>query len=167
MCGLVHKSSVLKWSFVCTVEEDAFDVITELTPVAARWKAIGMALRLTSGKLDRIESSHPGKPTECLSDVILEWLKRNYNVEKFGEPSWKWVVEVVASPVAGNDTALADKIASKHPGLKKHGKSSVTYFGVVTRHLAHLLAIGTIQSMLSITSQFVHHSRVPPCIHST
>ena len=54
-------------------------------------------------------------PDECLSDVILEWLRRNYSEEIIGLPTWKWLVEVVADPVTGNDTALANRIAEKRP----------------------------------------------------
>ena len=78
-----------------------------------------MAMRLKAGELDTIEAAHPGNPEECLSDVLQNWLKRNYlNVEKFGPPTWKWLVEVVADSAAGNDTALAERIAEEHPGAE-------------------------------------------------
>ena len=95
-------------------EDDLYDIVKELTPLAAKWKTIGRALRLKAGELDRIESSHPGSPEECLSDVILNWLKNNYNVEKFGQPTWQKLVEIVADPAGGNDAARARTIASKH-----------------------------------------------------
>jgi len=49
--------------------------------------------------------------------VVREWLKRNYNVGKFGEPTWRKLVEVVGSPVGGNNLKLAMKIAKEHPGV--------------------------------------------------
>ena len=58
----------------------------------------------------------------CLSEVIANWLKKNYNTEKFGLPTWRWLVEVVADPAAGNDRALAEVIARKHYD-SKGGKS--------------------------------------------
>ena len=78
-------------------------------------------MRLRCGELDKIESGH-GRPTRCLSYVIESWLKKNYNATKFGPPTWRWLVEIVADPAGGNDTALADKIAGKHLTESKKGK---------------------------------------------
>ena len=50
-----------------------------------------------------------------LSKVIDNWLvKKNYNVERFGEPCWKTLVEAVENPGGGNNRALAIKIAKRH-----------------------------------------------------
>ena len=50
----------------------------------------------------------------CLSSMVTEWLKRNYNVKKFGEPTWQWLVEAVGDPAGGANTALARKIGRRH-----------------------------------------------------
>ena len=97
--------------FPSTERDNLYDVKRELIPLAARWKDIGIALRLRGGELDKMDSGHPD---QCLSDVLESWLKKNYNVKKFGPPTWRWLVEIVADPAAGNDTDLADKIARKH-----------------------------------------------------
>ena len=41
-------------------------------------------------------------------------------VEKFGRPTWKKVVEAVQDRVGGNNPALAENIAGKHPAPGKH-----------------------------------------------
>ena len=97
--------------FPSTERENLFDVKRELIPLAARWKDIGIALRLRGGELDKMDPRHPD---QCLSGVLESWLKRNYDVKMFGPPTWRWLVEIVADPAGGNDTALADKIARKH-----------------------------------------------------
>ena len=84
--------------------------------VASSWKAIGRGLRIDPGRLDMIQESNPGKPKECMSEVLNCWLKRNYNVERFGEPTWRAVVKVVAHPAAGDNCAIALNIAEMHPG---------------------------------------------------
>ena len=94
------------------------DVKRALTPLNARWKDIGIGMRLKSGQLNKLEN-----PDECLSNVIENWLKRNYNVKKFGPPTWRWLVEIVADPAGGNDRALAGKIATDHPTEIKDGES--------------------------------------------
>ena len=36
-------------------------------------------------------------------------------VERFGEPTWRRLVEAVEDEVGGNNSALAQKIARQHP----------------------------------------------------
>ena len=86
-----------------------------MIPVASSWKAIGIGLRIDSGRLRMIQESNSGKPKECLSEMLTCWLNRNYNVERFGEPTWQAVVKVVTHPAAGNNHALALSIAKTHP----------------------------------------------------
>ena len=42
--------------------------------------------------------------------------EKNYNVERFGEPTWQAVVKVVGCPAAGDNCALALTIATQHSG---------------------------------------------------
>ena len=101
------------------------DVKRALNPLTARWMAIGIGMGLTIGQLDNIKV---GNPDECLPHVIAHWLKRNYNTEKFGLPTWRKLVEVVADEAGGNDRALAGKIAREHPNEIKDGKSCLDKF---------------------------------------
>ena len=87
-----------------------------MIPVARSWKAIGRGLRIKPGRLKTINESKSGKPEECLADMLTCWLNRNYDVERFGEPTWQAVVKVVAHPAGGDNCALALSIAEKHPG---------------------------------------------------
>ena len=87
---------------------------SELIPVAAKWRSIGNALRLKHGVLENIHTKHSGNPDECLLNVVTEWLKRNYNMEKFGEPTWQWLVKAVDHPAGGANKALALEIATRH-----------------------------------------------------
>ena len=111
--------------FFSTDEDDLFDVIKDLTPVAARWKAIGIALRLKPGELNSINS---GRPDECLGEVIQNWLMRNYNVDRFGLPTWRKLVEIVEDSAAGNNKALADEIARKHLTRKEDGTGNLALY---------------------------------------
>ena len=98
----------------------------ELISVAANWRSIGIALRLKPDVLENIETRYNGDPRKCLSSMLVEWLKRNYNVEKFGDPTWQWLVEAVGDPAGGANTALAMEIATKHKpksGIKAAGRS--------------------------------------------
>ena len=46
--------------------------------------------------------------------MLVQWLKLNYNMRRFGEPTWRWLVEVVADPAGGANVPLARKIARRH-----------------------------------------------------
>ena len=85
-------------------------------PVVNSWKAIGRGLRIDSGHLEMIQKDNPGNSKECFSEMLTCWLKRNYNVERFGEPTWRAVVKVVARPAAGDNCALALNVAKQHSG---------------------------------------------------
>ena len=97
-------------------EKDLFDVLAELMPVVGRWKAIGEGLRLSLGALDEIEATHNRNPRDCMSAMLKHWLRRNYDVEQFGEPTWQVVVKVVGHSAAGSNCALAMSIAGRHSG---------------------------------------------------
>ena len=46
--------------------------------------------------------------------MVTEWLKKNYDVERFGEPTWQWLVDAVGDPAGGAHMALAKNIARRH-----------------------------------------------------
>ena len=83
--------------------------------VAHKWKKVGLALRLDPDLLDRIEAKK-NDVEDNLSDTLKEWLKKSYDTECFGDPSWKLLVDAVAHPVGGKDRALAMEIAAKYNG---------------------------------------------------
>ena len=107
--------------------DDLFDVRKELNPVAAKWKNIGIALRLNPDILDSIQAGNSNNPQACLSSMLTEWLKGNYNVKRFGEPTWKWLVDVVGDPAGGEYMALARGIASRHEPRGMSGEYAVSY----------------------------------------
>ena len=96
------------------LNNDICDVKTELIRVAAKWRAVGIALGLQSDTLDIIETRCSSDPCQRLEMMVTEWLKRNYNVRKFGEPTWQKLVEAVNSPAGGANTAHARDIAGRH-----------------------------------------------------
>lgn len=95
-------------------EDDLFDAQNALIPAVAKWKAIGTGLGITRGKLDEIETAHPGDPSECLAETLTTWLRKGYNVKRFGEPTWEKLVQVVSNPAAGSNPALALTVARNH-----------------------------------------------------
>ena len=94
--------------------DDLFDVQKELIPVSAKWRSIGIALRLKPNVLDGIEARYSGDPPACLTSMVTEWLNRNYNVKRFGEPTWQALVRAVSDPAGGANMAHARDMATRH-----------------------------------------------------
>ena len=94
--------------------DDLFDVVSELEPVRARWKHIGLALRLSSALLVRIENEYSGVAEDCLTGVLTVWLNQNYNTDRFGEPSWELLAQAVGHPAGGKSAKLSNDIRLRH-----------------------------------------------------
>ena len=91
-----------------------FDVESEVIDIAARWEPFGSALRIPPAKLSTIKATPGSTPESCLKNTLLEFLKKNYDTEKYGEPSWRLIVHAVAARAGGNNVELALEIAKNH-----------------------------------------------------
>ena len=83
-----------------------------LINVLAHYREIGGRLHLSDDKLDEIDRKKMNSASS-MEAVIVEWLKKNYNNEKYGPPTWKALVAAVEHPAGGNNKAEAEKIANK------------------------------------------------------
>ncbi len=91
--------------------DDKVGVVNALTDVHCRYYEIGTQLHLKG--LNEIRTRNTND-TIAMCEVIENWLKRNYNTTRFGVPTWKMLVEVVAHPNGGKNKFLAERIASEH-----------------------------------------------------
>ena len=103
---------LLSTSNTNTGEDDMFDVIEALSPVAAKWKAIGTALRIRRNKLDEFESK--GDVQDCLANTVAEYVRMGYDTKKHGEPTWLKIIKAVEHSAGGNNKAHAIAIAKDH-----------------------------------------------------
>ena len=97
-------------------EDDLFDTIQSLASVAANWRDIGIFLRIRLSQLETIQVQGY-TPMGCMREMLITWLRRNYNVERFGEPTWAKLVEAVRHSAGGGNSSLAMEIARKHQGI--------------------------------------------------
>ena len=88
-------------------------MLTELIDVAARWEGIWVALRLSPNDLETVKVSCNGDPEQGLRATIRTWLNKNYNYEKYGNPSWKMLALAVGHKCGGQNKAL-EEIISDH-----------------------------------------------------
>ena len=92
---------------------DSFAIQAEVDDIADKWYRFGKALYLTPEKLNLLKTAQRD-PKDCLSDSLLEFLKKNYDWEKYGVPSWRLIVIALAHKSGGDDTALALRVAKNH-----------------------------------------------------
>ena len=93
---------------------DLTDVMEEIELLQSVYYPFGQSLRLNIADLKAICDAYPNAD-QALEEVILLWLDKKYNVEKFGKPTWRMLVEAVDRKRGGNNHELAKKIATKHP----------------------------------------------------
>ena len=105
---------------VYSAEKDTRDVYHEVICLAGKWSAMCLSLGLLPSEQRTIAAAHPGNPSDCLQEVVVKWLEKGYNYEQFGAPTWRMLVESVGDPAGGNNNALAEAIAKKHPGKYVH-----------------------------------------------
>ena len=89
----------------------------EVLSLKSAYYSLGRSLRLQTVDLRAIRKAYPNESdTElALEDVLLLWLRQKYNVERFGPPTWRMLVEAVDNKAGGNNHDLAKEIASNHP----------------------------------------------------
>ena len=73
------------------------------------WKKIGIFLGLDYNTLQTFD-----REDQPLQTIVKKWLKKKYDVEKFGHPSWKKLVEAIGSKAGASDSAHALAVAKLH-----------------------------------------------------
>ena len=104
------------WSFmyVLSGEDDFHNVFEEIVVLKSQYHLVGRYLGVPLSQLDAIRINYHLSTDQALAEVLLVWLRQGYNVERFGPPTWRRLVEAVDSPSGGSNHALAMAIASRH-----------------------------------------------------
>ena len=97
--------------------------------ISARYYNLGIELGLPPGTLEAIQRIHSNDIAQALTQVLLLWLRRQYDIETHGSPTWQKLREAVGSPVGGGNPALAEEIAEKHltSGMGHHFSLSLSW----------------------------------------
>ena len=99
-----------------TAVDDLYEVMEEVIDLEGKWAKVLAGLRLPHRHQATIKMEHSTDAYSCLQAVLVVWLSKSYDIEKYEPPSWRTLVKAVANPIGGGDVALAKKIAVKHPG---------------------------------------------------
>ena len=85
------------------------NVMDEVISISAN---LGLALRLRPGDLDRVHEENQQSTQTALCGVLLLWLCKMYDVEKYGPPTWEMLVEAVIKDSSGNHY-MGEQIAKR------------------------------------------------------
>ena len=99
---------------LCNVDmDDIYDVRQVLNDFNMKqWRVLGEHLGLGENLLDLISADHKGDGVrECFNEVLKAWLRWNYDLAKFGRPTWHRLADAVER---SGDPAFATKICPKH-----------------------------------------------------
>ena len=95
-------------------ENDLAAVNRAVTSIGANLRPLATQLGLAPGTVDRVMEEYTGV-IDRLHQILLQWLKRNYDTDLHCLPSWRTLCAAVASEAGGCDKRLASEIAAKHP----------------------------------------------------
>jgi len=106
----------LPLAFCYTDEDDSQDVYRAVLDLAAMWRDMCFALGLRPAVAETIFATHVD-PKQCLREVVIRWLRKAYDVDRHGPPTWRTLVKAVSDKAGGDNPALAEEIAKDHKGI--------------------------------------------------
>ena len=95
-----------------SVESDWNTVIIECSSLASEWRQLSSLLGLALVEIESIKEDYHNDSSGCWSEAIAMWIRQNYLTDKFGLPSWRTLLRVVAKV----DQDLFMELASNHQG---------------------------------------------------
>lgn len=93
----------------------------EVVNIQSSYYQFGIELGLPLREMEAIKKAFQLDIAQAFTEVLTIWLRHRYNIEKYGPPTWRRLVEAVDSPAGGNNHALAKTIAEHHPIIVKDG----------------------------------------------
>ena len=87
-------------------------MIMECRSLAAKWEQLSGYIGLSFDLIDSIKGNHPSNNSGCWNEALKQWIKQNYETEKFGKPSWRTLLKAVALV----DKRLFKKSAADYQG---------------------------------------------------
>lgn len=113
VCVLIIFHCCTKHSLIIVSEDEKIVIAHILDGAATNRASIGLFLGIPYKHIElfKLEDTLG----ESVSRMVGAWLQRKYDVVSFGEPSWRKLVEAVASPSGACNLRLATEIARVHP----------------------------------------------------
>ena len=83
--------------------------------VADKWDSVGIFLGIPYKVIERCRLEDT--LDERIQELTSAWIGRKYEVESYGEPSWRKLIEAIGHKAGGYHRRLASKLAADHPVL--------------------------------------------------
>ena len=102
--------------YVCSLDlDDHVDVLEAVEPLTSEWRNLLIKLHIQQSKISTIEQDNPRDSQSCLSKGLMNWLQKNYNCQRHGNPSWR----MLAKAVSRINCEQFEKIAKDHPKINR------------------------------------------------
>ena len=85
-------------------------VVTECHSIAAEWELLSAYLGISAKMIDIIKRDNSNKSLTCWNEALKQWIMRNYNTDKFDDPSWRSLLRAIVK----TDKLLFNKLAEKY-----------------------------------------------------
>ena len=121
----------------------------QLVPISARWRELGMSLRISPNYLDELDQSCENNKIR-LGQVLQKWLDMDSQESLV---NWKTILNVVSGPLVENK-ALATKL---HEDLKQKAskqQSTTTNINFNLLHFYQTFFIGSCQAKQHIVDVY-------------
>ena len=92
--------------------DDLGDVLEAVETLSAKWEHLAVRLRIKKHTVEVIQKNNPKDVNICLSEMLGEWLRCNYDYQRYGRPSWRRL----AKSVQKLDQRVFEAIARDNPG---------------------------------------------------
>ena len=99
---------------IAVFEDNFREVSSEVIGIRSNYYQFGIQLGLHPQEMDAVQKAFWRDIPQAFMEVLKIFLKHCYNIEKYGPPTWRKLVEAVDSPAGGDNHALAKKIAERH-----------------------------------------------------
>ena len=109
---------------IAAFEDNFCKVHSEVIDIKANYYEFGIRLGLPPREMNAVQKAFRQDLSQAFMEVLQIFLKHRYNIQEYGPPTWRKLVEAVDSDAGGNNHALAKKIAKNHPLLTKSHPSA-------------------------------------------
>ena len=96
--------------FITDEDDDSGDVMKYLKTAAGDWQSICKSLHVKASRIREFSTNYGHDSARCMDSAVADWLSLNYNIGKFGKPTWRKVAESVVRV----NKKLFLSIASEH-----------------------------------------------------
>ena len=121
----------------------------ELVPISAKWRELGMSLRISPNYLDELVQSYENNKIR-LEHVLQKWLDLDCQQSLV---NWKTILDVVSGPLIENK-ALAKKLYEDLKQKDSKQQSTTTNINFNLLHFYQILFTGSCQAMQHIVDVY-------------